>query len=73
MSIQEQARVIFIIQGPPVFNFCLNYVAFLAEINKTVSHGAILQKETKTVEEKVILDTDYADDMALLDNTEKGL
>ena len=61
------------IQGPPVFNFCLNYVAFLAEINKTVSQGAILQKETKTVEEKVILDTDYADDMALLDNTEEGL
>ena len=49
------------------------FAAFLAETNKTISRGAILQKETKTVEEKVILDTDYADDMAILDNTEEGL
>ena len=52
------------IQAPPVFNFCLNFSAYLAETNKTISQGAVLQKEMKTVEEKVILDTDYADDMA---------
>ena len=27
----------------------------------------------KTVEEKVILDTDYADDMAIMDNSGEGL
>jgi len=54
------------------FNFCLNYGTFLAEVNKAISHGAILQKELKDVEEKVVMDTDYADDMAVMDNTEDG-
>ena len=61
------------IQAPPVFNFCLNFSAYLAETNKTISQGAVLQKEMKTVEEKVILDTDYADDMAIMDNSGEGL
>jgi len=61
------------IQAPPVFNFCLNFSAFLAETNKIISQGAVLQKEMKTVEEKVILDTDYADDMAIMDNSGEGL
>ena len=43
------------IQGPPVYNFCLN-----------------LQCESSRVEENHILDTDYADDMALLDSSEEG-
>ena len=61
------------IQAPPIFNFCLNFSAYLAETNKTISQGAVLQKEMKTVEEKVILDTDYADDMAIMDNSGEGL
>ena len=61
------------IQGPPIFNFCLNFAAFMAEQNKTISHGVVLQKKSKGVEEKVVLDTDYADDMAILDNSRDGL
>ena len=61
------------IQAPPVFNFCLNFSEYLAETNKTISQGAVLQKKMKTVEEKVILDTDYADDMAIMDNSGEGL
>jgi len=61
------------IQGPPIFNFCLNFAAFLAEINKTISHGAVLQKEAKNTTEKVVMDMDYADDMAVMDNTRDGL
>ena len=34
------------IQGPPVFNFCLNFTAFMAETNKSISHGLVLQKES---------------------------
>ena len=54
------------IQGPPIFNFCLKFGTFLAEVNKAISHGAILQKELKGVEEKAVMDTDYADDMAVI-------
>ena len=61
------------IQGPPVFNFCLNFAAFLAEANKNISHGIVLQKKDKKNEEKVVLDTDYADDMAIMDNSTDGL
>ena len=32
-----------------------------------------MQKELKGVEEKVVMDTDYADDMAVMDNTEGRL
>ena len=61
------------IQGPPVFNFCLNFAAFMAEANKNISHGIVLQKEDKKSKEKVVLDTDYADDMAIMDNSTDGL
>ena len=37
------------IQGPPIFNFCLNFAAFMAEQNKTISHGVVLQKKSKGV------------------------
>ena len=61
------------IQGPPIFNFCLNLAAFMDEQNKTISHGVLLQRKSKGVEEKVILDIDYADDMAILDNLRDGV
>ena len=61
------------IQGPPVFNFCLNFSAYLMEQKKVISKGATLQHPSPGVEGKYLLDTDYADDMALLDNTKEGL
>ena len=61
------------IQGPPVFNFCLNFSAYLMEQQKVISKGVTLHCESSRVEEKHMLDTDYADDMALLDNTKEGL
>ena len=35
--------------------------------------GAVLQKELKGADEKVVMDSDYVDDLAVMDNTEKGL
>ena len=61
------------IQGPPVFNFCLNFSALLMEQKKVISKGTTLQHPSPGVEGKYLLDTDYADDMALLDNTKEGL
>ena len=57
-------------RGLPYSISVLNFETFLAEVNKAISHGAILQKELKGVEEKVVMDTDYADNMAVMDNTE---
>ena len=31
------------IQGPPVFNFCLNFAAYMAETNKTASRDVRIQ------------------------------
>ena len=62
------------IQGPPVFNVCINLAAQLAESSKVLTKGAVLQKATlPTQEDFAVLDTDYADDMAVLDNTKEGL
>ena len=40
---------------------------------KSISKGAVLQKPTETLAGKEVMDTDYADDMGLLDNTKDGL
>ena len=61
------------IQGPPIFNVCLNLAAQRVEDNKVLTQGAVLQRPSSTQEEVTVLDTDYADDMALLDNTKDGL
>ena len=45
----------------------------MAENNKAISHGVVLHKKSKGVDEKVVLDTDYADDMAIMDNSRDGL
>ena len=45
------------IQGPPLFNFCINFAAFMAETNKAISHGVVLHKKSKGVDKKVVLDT----------------
>ena len=61
------------IQGPLVFNFCLNFSANLMEQERVISTGVTLQRASPGVEEKHLLDKDSADDMALLDNTKEGL
>ena len=62
------------IQGPPIFNVCLNFAAQLAERSKTISRGLILQKSNTDEEADItVMDTDYADDMAVLDNSKTGL
>ena len=62
------------IQGPPVFNVCLNFAAQLTEQNKILSRGAVLQIASPPDElEIAVMDTDYADDMATMDNTKLGL
>ena len=44
------------------------------ESNKVVSHGAVLQRSISPLADDItVLDTDYADDMAVLDNSEEGL
>ena len=45
----------------------------MAEQNKTISHGVVLQKKSTGVEEKEVLDTDYADDKAILDYSRDGI
>jgi hypothetical protein len=61
------------IQGPLIFNVCLNLDAQCVENNKILIHGAVLQRPTTaSYNEVTILDTDYADDMALLDNIKGG-
>ncbi|KAI8477652.1 hypothetical protein Bbelb_446140 [Branchiostoma belcheri] len=61
------------IQGPPVFNVCINLAAHLTEISKQISTGAVLQRDSHGKSTVSVLDTDYADDMALLDNKKLGL
>lgn len=62
------------IQGPPVFNVCINLAAQLAESCKALTKGVVLQKAASPDQDDVVvLDTDYADDMAVLDNSKEGL
>ena len=61
------------IQGSPIFNVCLNWAAQLAEQHKTISKGMVLHQATEDLEEDVVMDTDYADEKAVLDGTKEGL
>ena len=62
------------IQGPPVFNVCLNLAAQLVEMNKVISQGALIQKGIPPdIPAISVTDLDYADDMAAMDNTKEGL
>lgn len=62
------------IQGPPIFNVCLNWVMELVELYKTSSYGMLLEKAiTPDTRDITVVDLDYADDMATLDNTKEGL
>jgi len=63
------------IQGPPIFK-CLSELWNLfgrGQVHKAISHGAVLQNELKVEDEIVVMDNDYADDLAVMDNTEEGL
>ena len=62
------------VQGPPIFNFVINWALELAERFKTVSKGFILQlRQSSRQPEKSVVDLDYADDIAAMDNTAEGL
>ena len=55
------------------FLMCLNWAAEMAEMQKTISRGLVLQKGTAELEEEALMDTNYADDMEVLDGTKDGL
>ena len=61
------------VQGPPIFNVCFNWAEEMAEIHKAISRGLVPQEITEEIEEEAVMDTDYADDMAVLDGTKDGL
>ena len=62
------------VQGPPIFNLVINWALELAEKFKTVSKGFVLQqRQSSRLPEKNIMDLDYADDIAAMDNTAEGL
>ena len=62
------------IQGPPIFDVCLNLAAQLTEDNKVLSHGSVLQRAiTSSGEDTVILDLDYTDNIVFFDNCKVGL
>ena len=61
------------IQGPQVFNLCLNFSANLMEQKKVIRRVDALQLASPGVEKKHLLDTYYVDDMALLMNIKEGL
>ena len=61
------------IQGPPIFNVCLKWAAEMAEMRKAISRVLVLQEGKEELEEEAIMDTDYADDMVVLDGTKDGL
>ena len=60
------------IQGTSIFNVCLNWAAQLAEERNTISKGLVLHEATEDLEKGVVMETDYADDMAILDGTKDG-
>ena len=58
------------VQGPPIFNLVINWALELAEKFKTVSKGFVLQqRQSSRLPEKNVMDLDYADDIAAMDNT----
>jgi hypothetical protein len=62
------------VHGPPIFNLAINWALELTERFKRLSKGLILQKrQSSRCPEKCVMDLDYADDIAALDNTAKGL
>ena len=61
-------------QGPPIFNVAITWALEPAERFKTVSKGLILQRRQSSRQpERCVVDLDYADDIAAMDNTADGL
>ncbi|XP_063686061.1 uncharacterized protein LOC134819840 [Bolinopsis microptera] len=56
-----------------IFQAFFNGTMSAVRVHKAISHGAVPQKELKGADDKVIMDSDYADDLAVMDNTEEGL
>ena len=62
------------IQAPPLFNVVINFAMELAMISKSVSGGFTLQKRLSSrIPAKYVTDADYADDLAVLDDSKDGL
>jgi hypothetical protein len=61
------------IQGPPMFNFVLKLAIQMPEINRNVLQGLVLVKNPVGENHQTLLDTDYADDLALLDDNKESL
>ena len=62
------------VQGPPIFNLVINWGLELAERFKNVSRGLTLQhRQSSRQPEKCVIDLDYADDIAAMDDTVEGL
>ena len=57
------------IQGPPIFNVCINWCSELAVANNSLTRGFPVDD----CDECFIVDIDYADDQALSDSTQEGL
>ena len=61
-------------QGPPIFNLVLNRGLELAEKFKNISRGFTLQyRQSSRQPENCVIDLDYADDIAGMDDTVEGL
>ena len=62
------------VQGPPSFNLVINWGLELAERFKRLSKGLTLQqRQSSRHPENCVMDLDYVDDIAALDNTAEGL
>ena len=62
------------VQGPPIFNLVINFGLEMAERYKIISRGLTLQHRLSSRQpEKCVIDLDYADDLAAMDDTPEGL
>ena len=62
------------VQGPPIFNLVINWGLELAEKYKNISRGLTLQRRQSSRQpEKCVVDLDYADDIAAMDDSPEGL
>ena len=62
------------VQGPPIFNLVINWGLELAEKFKNISRGFTLQRRQSSRQpEKCVIDLDYADDIAAMDDSAEGL
>ena len=62
------------VQGPPIFNVVINWGLELADRYKNISRGLTLQtRQSSRQPGKNVIDLDYADDIAAMDDSPEGL